>query len=432
MQNRLRGWRLCAPALAVWLITSAANAAPSPTADTAPISLREVLGRTLEQHPGLAAYPHRLRAADAAVLQASLRPQAELSVEVENLAGDAPANGIKGAEITLALSQMIELGGKRRQRTEVASLALDNARLGYDQARLDVLGEAVRRYITLAEAQARVALAARTLALAEQAEQAASRRVRAGAAPAPELTQLTLAARQADIAHRRAEVERDNASQQLAALWGETGNAGLRPASGLRPLPALPPLTQIRAQLDQAPDLLRLASETRLHESRSRLAQAEGSRDVTVSVGARHARLSDDNTLLLGLSTPLNLRNPNRGNIARAEAELAESQARLGARRIELVAALEALYRSLLLIREELALIDDSALPLARTLYRDIEAGYSAGRYSLLTLLNAQQEQLALEQRSIELAARFHQQRNELERLTGLDFADAGAQENTP
>jgi outer membrane protein, heavy metal efflux system len=432
MQNPLRGWRLCAPALMVWLITGTAYAATSPTADTALISLREVLGKTLEQNPGLAAYPHRLRAADAAVLQAGLRPQTALSVEVENLAGDAPSDGINGAEITLALSQLIELGDKRRQRTDVASLALDSERQAFEQARLEVLGEAVRRYITLTETQARVALAGRTLALAGQAEQAARRRVRAGAAPDAELTRLTLATRQADIARRRAEVERDSASQQLAALWGDTGAAHLRPASALRPLPALPPLSQVRTRLEQAPDLLRLASETRLREARARLAQAEGSRDITVSVGARHARLSDENTLLLGFSTPLNLRNPNRGNIARTEAELAESRARLDARRIELVATLEALYRSLSLIREELALIDDDALPLARTLYRDIEAGYGAGRYSLLTLINAQQEQLALEQRAIDLAARFHQQRNELERLTGLDFAGTGAQEITP
>src|SRR5690606_20422856 len=187
-------------------------------------------------------YPHRLRAADAAVLQAGLRPQAELSLEVENLAGDAPSDGVNGAEITLALSQMIELGGKRRQRAEVASLALDTERLAYGQARLDVLGEAVRRYIALAAAQARVAAAERAQALARQAEQAAGRRVRAGAAPGSELTRLTLATRQADIERRRAEVERDGASQQLAALWGETDATHLRAATGLRPLPALPPL----------------------------------------------------------------------------------------------------------------------------------------------------------------------------------------------
>ena len=160
-----------------------------------------------------------------------------------------------------------------------------------------------------------------------------------------------------------------------------------------------------------------------------RLARANGRRDVEITLGARHDRLTDDNTLVAGLSIPLNLRNPNRGNIARAQAQLAESEAQLNARRIELVAALQALYRNLSLVREELALVEDSALPLARQLYRDIEKGYRVGRYSLLDLTSARREQIALEQQAIELAARFHQRRNEIERLTGLSLSLSGEQE---
>jgi cobalt-zinc-cadmium efflux system outer membrane protein len=94
-----------------------------------------------------------------------------------------------------------------------------------------------------------------------------------------------------------------------------------------------------------------------------------------------------------------------------------------------LVATLDTLYRSLNLLREELALIDESALPLARQLYADIQKGYRSGRYSLLELIDAQQEQLNLEYRAINLAAQFHLQRNELERLTGLPFSQADEQE---
>jgi len=224
-------------------------------------------------------------------------------------------------------------------------------------------------------------------------------------------------------------VERDAASQQLAALWGEADVVDLVPVTALRPLPELPTLQAINAQLDQAPDLMRLANEARLQEAQMRLAKANGRRDVEITLGARHDRLTDDNTLVAGLSIPLNLRNPNRGNIARAQAQLAESEAQLNARRIELISALQALYRNLSLVREELALIEDSALPLARQLYRDIEKGYRVGRYSLLDLTSAQQEQIALEQQAIELAARFHQHRNEIERLTGLSLSLSGEQE---
>ncbi len=440
MQYFLRAWRLWLPALSLslpFLLLASPAQAQSQAGQPLSLSLREALTRTLEQSPALAAYPYRLRAADAAILQAGIRPSPTLSLELENLALDGNGNGFDDTEITVALSQMIELGGKRQQRLAVTTLALEGERLAYEFARQDVLAETVRRYLDLAEGEARLAAARRALNTAGQAEQAGRHRVQAGAAPETELARLRLARQQADIRLRRAEMERDTSSQQLAALWGATQAGALRAASGLWPLPTLPPVEQVRAQLEQSPQLLQLVNQTRLREAQARLAQAEGRRDITVSLGARHARLTDDNSLLLGVATPLNLRNPNRGNIARAEAELAESEALTRARRIALLAELEALYQSLTLIREELALIDTEALPLARTLYRDVEAGYRAGRYSLLALISAQQEQLALEETAIALAARFHQQRNELERLTGLDLATSlaaagAAQEDTP
>jgi cobalt-zinc-cadmium efflux system outer membrane protein len=429
MHFRILGRRLWALAMAGAFASQMALADTKPQTDGKPVALAEALNLTLERNPTLATFPYRLRAADADRLQAALRPQPTLTLEAENLAGKAPADGVNGAELTLALSQVIELGGKRRERMAVASLARDDSRLAYEQARLDILGEAVSRYILLATLQEQVELAQRSLALTRQSESAARQRVRAGAAPQADLTRLTLASQQADIALQRAQVERDAASQQLAALWGEADVVDLVPVTALRPLPELPTLQAINAQLDQAPDLMRLANEARLQEAQMRLAKANGRRDVEITLGARHDRLTDDNTLVAGLSIPLNLRNPNRGNIARAQAQLAESEAQLNARRIELISALQALYRNLSLVREELALVEDSALPLARQLYRDIEKGYRVGRYSLLDLTSAQQEQIALEQQAIELAARFHQHRNEIERLTGLSLSLSGEQE---
>ncbi|MGI9572653.1 TolC family protein [Alloalcanivorax xenomutans] len=432
MKSRTPGWRLAVSAMLCLAVPGLLIADTPAVSPGTALPLQAVLTLALEQNPGLTAYPYRLRAADAAVLQSGLRPQPELSLEVENIAGKAPLNGVEGAQITVALSQLIELGNKRESRNDVASRALDTEQQGYAIARLEVLGEAVTRYIALARHEEELALAKRTLALAEKAEGAARRRVRAGAAPEADLTRMTLATRHADIAFRRAQMERRRASQQLAALWGQQGADQLHPATALRPLPTLAPLDEIMNRLEHAPDLLRLASETRLHGAQSRLASARGSRDVTVSVGARHDREGDNNTLVLGVSVPLNLKNPNRGNIARAESQLAASEARLRARRIELMATLESLYRSLELLREELALIEETALPLARQLYAGIESGYRTGRYSLLELINAQQEQLTLEHRAIDLAAQFHLQRNELERLTGLPFSRVGNQEDTP
>src|SRR5690625_3217477 len=108
---------LCALLLA--MATAHAAAAPKP------LSLNEALAHTLERQPALAQFPHRRRAAEARELQAGLIPNPELAVEVENVGGSGSFAGTDSAEASLVLSQLIELGGKRGRREEVARYRTD-------------------------------------------------------------------------------------------------------------------------------------------------------------------------------------------------------------------------------------------------------------------------------------------------------------------
>lgn len=399
-----------------------ASGAKSPSEVQVAVSLEQALARTLDQNPSLAMFSYRLRVADADVLQAGLRPTPAVSMEVENVGGNAPYGGVEGAQVTLALSQMIELGGKRDLREDVALLGASGERLAYETARLDILGETLRRYVELAEAEASVGLAERAVLLAEEAERVARHRVKAGAAPQSDITRLTISRQQATLALLRAQVRQRSASVWLALMWGEGAAENLKAASALLPLPALPSRETVLAQVKQAPLLRALITETRLREAQVRLAESSGRGDMTISIGARRDFLSNGNSMVLGLSMPLGSAKANRANKARAQAELQRSHLSREAGEMEMLASIDEMYRSLQLTREALILVEQQSLPLMRRLYHDIEKGYRAGRYSLLELISAQQERLALEQNVIDLAATFHLQRNELERLTGQTF----------
>ncbi|MGQ7383435.1 TolC family protein, partial [Streptococcus suis] len=75
----------------------------------------------LARNPDLAANAYELKAADARILQARLRPNPEVSVQLDNLSVAGAARGSDVAASTLSLSQVIEMGGKRALRTEVAT-----------------------------------------------------------------------------------------------------------------------------------------------------------------------------------------------------------------------------------------------------------------------------------------------------------------------
>ena len=85
------------------------------------LTLGKALALTLMHNPELKAFSLEVRVAEARQLQAGLRPNPELDVEVENVGGTGPLRGFDGAESTIQLSQLIEFGNKAEKRRKIAS-----------------------------------------------------------------------------------------------------------------------------------------------------------------------------------------------------------------------------------------------------------------------------------------------------------------------
>jgi cobalt-zinc-cadmium efflux system outer membrane protein len=103
----------------------------------------------LARNPDLTASGYELKAADARITQARLRPNPEVSVQLDNLAVGGAARGTEVLGSTLSLSQVIEMGGKRDRRTDVAGMDRDLVGVERQAQQLDVLAEVARRFITL-------------------------------------------------------------------------------------------------------------------------------------------------------------------------------------------------------------------------------------------------------------------------------------------
>src|SRR5262245_33257394 len=84
------------------------------------LTLARAIEAALLNNPDLHASAYELSAAQARIVQAGLRPNPELGVELENFAGSGALQGVDALETTLSLSQVVELGGKRTLRRSVA------------------------------------------------------------------------------------------------------------------------------------------------------------------------------------------------------------------------------------------------------------------------------------------------------------------------
>ncbi len=96
------------------------------------IELGEALSLALRDNPELAVFAWEIRARDAQILQASLLPNPQLGVVIEEFGGSGESTEFDASETTFRLKQKIELGGKRAKRSQVASLQRDLARWDYD------------------------------------------------------------------------------------------------------------------------------------------------------------------------------------------------------------------------------------------------------------------------------------------------------------
>lgn len=127
--------------------------ASSSWAQASQIDLQDALQKTLKQSPALQTLPYQLRLTEAERLQAGFRPNPEMGVSLENVAGTGSSQGFDNAELTLSLSQLIEMGDKRAKRLEKNQWQSELVRQQFEISRLDTLASTTRSYIRLVELQ---------------------------------------------------------------------------------------------------------------------------------------------------------------------------------------------------------------------------------------------------------------------------------------
>ena len=357
----------------------------APHAEPAPPYL--VLFRQAESTaPRLAESAANVRGAEGQALQATVRPNPSLGLEVENIGSSGRFSGLSNTQTTLSVNQPIELGGKRSARIAAGEAGIGAAAARNRQVAIDFGYDFAIAYAGAEVAQARTALLEEAVMAAQEDLRAARALVNAGreADLRAVQAQAATAAAEADLEAARAGAL--NAFAQLASLAGvgrpytSVDNSLLPRANNLPPPPTEPPVTTPA-----------VASALAEREAAARRVVVERTRavpDVTALLGIR--RLTGDNATVFvgGVSIPLPLFDRNRGNIAGSIAQLDAADARLTAARLDA----ENGYRSAAsqaMAAETRVAASVQAETAADEAYRLARVGYDAGRTPLIELLTA-------------------------------------------
>lgn len=375
--------RLAVGCAAVALTVAFGLLAPS-VALAEPVTLAEALTRASATSPLLTAAEADVAAARGRAQQAGFRPNPELDLEVENFAGTGGFSGLNDAETTLAIGQRFELGGKRTARRRAAEAEVETALLELEVARADLERDVREAYAEAFAAGRRVELARDQFGRAENLSTIATELVDAGREPPLRAIRARTAAFEAVGRVRAAEAEYAQAQRALAALWGGSDDLP-EPVPGDESVPSLTvdPTDTLDVRLAEA------AVETSVAVvDRERTASRP---DVTVSLGARQFAGSDDTALVFGASMPIGLFDRNQGNIAAANAERTGAEARRNAALAASVRRTRDARAALQTAEARRTFLETRAEPEAIEAVRIAREGFSAGRFTLLDVLDAEE-----------------------------------------
>ena len=382
------------------------------------ITLADALARTLRGSPELAAYNFELRAAEARILQAGLRPNPELNLEIENPTGSGSFKNGDQTQNTLTLSQLIELGGKRPARVFEAEAGRAVVEWEYQVRRVEVLKATTLAFIDAVAAQRRRELAEEVVKVSGEAVTLTEQRVGMGKASTVEAIRAKVAVSSARIEVEQARRDIATARGNLAARWGakEADFGEVRGDFGRHE--GAPSLQTLRQRLLGNPDLARWTAEREKRVAALAKQLTLARPDITLIAGPRMIGKGEDATFVAGFSIPLPISNRNQGNIAEASANLAKLGEEKRAAEARAFAALNEAFQKLTGASREIAILEESVIPGAQDAEKQLNDGYAAGRFTQFEVLDARRTLNTARVQQLRALADFQKARAEVDALT--------------
>jgi len=396
--------------------------AESHLGQTGPISLEKAIELALIADPLLAASDFASSAAKSRSNQARAFPNPEIILELENFGGEGDFRGTRQAELTGVLSQRIELGGKRRHRMDAANFETQAASAEMEVTKRLVVARTTSDFYGLLGAKAQLAIAEEKASNAQRLLPALKRRVEAGASPQVELSRGQVAFDLARIERDQAQNALQVAKSHLASNWQGSG-VEIEIITGKLPQNQRPKI-EFEKLADALADHPRLKSSVASKSKASadyRSEKAQRIPDLTLGVGARQIRETDDTVLLFSATLPIPVWDRNSGAVEAKRQLAAKSEADQQVVERNLYRQLSSAYGALVSACDETRRLNQTIVPSATRNLQELEDGYAQGRFGVLELLDATSVLADARNREITSLVECSSSAAEVEYLTGLN-----------
>lgn len=384
------------------------------------LSLRDAIGRTLTFSPAVKAAFIEIDAKRGEEVQAAVRPNPELMLEVENFARNRQDNNT--TESTLSFAQTVELGDKRLKRLQAAHLDASLSGWDYETVRVNAATNSAQAFVDVLIAQDRIKVLSEFVTIAEKTRSGVDARVKGGKASPIELDRAGVALARAKALLQGEKARLEAARIKLSALWGAK-EAGFGRATGrLNSSHDVPSADALLALLDNNPALARWNDEIGRRVAQLDLEQSRAIPDLKVGAGVRRFEEDDSTAMVASVSMPIPVFDRNQGNIAAAHRRIAKAENDQLATRNELYAQLVEAVGELKVAATQLRAFEKDVLPGALQAYERTRIGFDEGKFDILNVLDVQRTVFETRLEVLSARAEYEKARVRVEALVGRDL----------
>jgi len=378
MLKKMARLRLCAAMI------FAASPATAALAEDQSVSLNEALVRAGAESPAVQISQAEIDIARGNQKQASLGPNPEVSVDVENVAGSGVFKGLRSTEYTVSVGQRLELGGKRGARTRAARAQTSLAEIEAAISQAELASSVRLAYTEAVAAQSRVGFATRVLGRNRELARIARILVETGRDPPLRALRADAALGEAQAALEAARAEEYSARLLLASLWGSQ-----TPPQEVEPVWLSSGDVEFEADLSQSLQIKAVEANRDAASAIVTRERANAVPDLTLSGGARRFEESGDTAFIVGASIAIPFGNRNQGGIQAAEASVRGAEARRALRLVEINREYNIASNQLEATQSRVETLESQTLPQAEEASRLAQLGYQYGKFTLLDVLDA-------------------------------------------
>lgn len=374
----------------------------------------------LDRNQYLAAADTRIESAKGLAVQAGLKPNTRLFLQVENarLPVSSPFRYESETDNFAYLSRVFETGGKRLRRAELASENVKGAERNRDLQRTQVAAQVLTAYWNAVGAQRLATVLKESLDVLARTVEYHRVRVNEGALPEADLLRVQLEYQQVAINHRNAQQDARRLLQLLFREIGQEPDTSVELTGNLMTLDPAPEVGDLDAAVDRRADVRVVRQATEQAQANLRLQKANAVPDPEALFG--YKRTMGMNTTVAGLQINLPFHNRNQGAIAAAAADVTAAGSTLRAARTAARTEIEAALGEYRQKRELVETLLPSLGAQANETRRIADAVYREGASDLLRLLDAERVRIQAETQQVRSLIELRQAAINLQIALGL------------